>query len=539
MTANRVIVIGVDAATLRIVRPMAEAGMLPTMRRFLERGAFGVLQSTLPAVSPAAWSTFATGTNPGKHGLLTFAQMYADGYDARFTNATHRRGVTFWEVAGEHGVRGGIINIPCTFPPRPFNGFMITCMLSPGVNPRMASPPEVFDDLIAASPDYQVDVNIADRLRPGARAIFMERALANVEGRRRAALGLYRKHRPQLFCVAFTATDRVSHYFLPDDGAPHDAPEIREIYSRTDAAIGEILHEVGDEADVILISDHGAMPIRACLSMRRVLARANLLVEHRPSGLRRALQRGLLRFARTVPKTLQQRIINRFRGASRWAVSRITSGGIDFSRTRAYPAEALEGVFINLRGRQPQGMVEPGAEYERLRDEVIAIFRELKDPQTCRPVFKGVFRREEVWSGPCLHLLPDVVMEQADWCYDTKPTSSVLCTDVFSPRQGEGEQGLYDTGRHSRDGLVMALGPHIRPGEVRGAEIADVPATVLALLGCPIPEDFDGRVLTEMLTPDVTAVGGARTAEAAQERRDFTPEEQEILEKRLRGLGYL
>jgi len=539
MSGSRVLVIGIDAATLRIVRPLAEKGCLPTLKRFLESGAFGELQSTLPAVSPAAWSTFATGTNPGKHGLLTFAQMYADGYDARFTNATHRRGVAFWEVAGEHGIRGGILNVPCTFPPRPFNGFIISGMLSPGVNSRMASPPEVFSDLISSCPDYEVDVNIADRLRPEARDVFVERAIANVEGRRRAALDLYRKHHPQLFCVVFAATDRICHYFLPTDGPLHESPQVREIYSRVDSAIGELLEAVGDGTDVIILSDHGAMPIRGCLSMRGVLARAGLLVKQRPSGLRRAIQRGLLRFARTVPKTLQQRIIHRFGGASRWAVSRITSGGVDFARTRAYPAEALEGVFVNLRGRQPRGIVEPGAEYERLRDEVIALFRDLRDPETGRRVFKGAYRREEVWSGPCLTRLPDVVLEQAEWCYDTKPTSSALSTGIFSPRLGEGERGLYDTGRHSRDGLILAMGPRIRPGEIRGAAIADVPATVLALLGCPIPEDFDGRVLGEMLTPDVRAVGRTAAAEAERREGDFSPEEQEILERRLRGLGYL
>ncbi|MHC5034467.1 MAG: alkaline phosphatase family protein, partial [Planctomycetota bacterium] len=119
MPTRKVMIIGLDAVTLELIRPWAEEGRLPNLARFLDEGASGPLRSTLPPGSPAAWSTFATGMNPGGHGVLGFYQLHADSYEPRLMNASSRAGTTFWEVAGQHGVRGGVLNLPFTFPPRP------------------------------------------------------------------------------------------------------------------------------------------------------------------------------------------------------------------------------------------------------------------------------------------------------------------------------------------------------------------------------------------------------------------------------------
>ena len=132
-------VIGLDAVTLELLRPWAEEGRLPNLARFLGDGASGPLRSTVPPNSPAAWSTFATGMNPGQHGILGFHQFLPEEYEPHLMNAASRRGETFWEIAGRHGLRGGVINLPFTFPPRPYNGFLITGVLTPSVCPRRYS----------------------------------------------------------------------------------------------------------------------------------------------------------------------------------------------------------------------------------------------------------------------------------------------------------------------------------------------------------------------------------------------------------------
>ncbi len=114
MPQRKVMIIGLDALTLDLVQPWARAGLLPNLKRFMDEGSSGLLRSTVPIMSPAAWSTFATGLNPGKHGIIDFCQLAHDSYQASFPNSTHRRGASFWEIAGRQGVSGGVINVPIT-----------------------------------------------------------------------------------------------------------------------------------------------------------------------------------------------------------------------------------------------------------------------------------------------------------------------------------------------------------------------------------------------------------------------------------------
>ena len=551
MPQRRVMIIGIDAATLDLVRPWMAEGHLPNLARFAERGAVGPLRSTLPPLSPAAWSTFATGVNPGKHGILHFCQLAPDSYEARFPNASQRHGITFWEVAARRGIRSGILNVPFTYPPRAFDGFLISGMLTPGLNRRMAVPQEAFDELMGFSPDYAIDVEVVKTTGRNSKALFFEKALQLVDARRDAAIGLYRKHRPALFCVVFVAVDRICHYFWHDrdgaggepatDGKAAFGEAIRATYQKVDQAVGALLEEAGDDTDVIIMSDHGAGPVRKEINMRKLLVAADLLVETSGNPMRRVAESAIRWLARLAPRSIKNRIRSHLPRLARRAGSMDLCGGIDFARTMAYPAgHHTGGVLVNLRGRQPDGIVEPGHDYESVRDRIIAALIELKDTETGRPIVRAAHRREEAWSGPCLHLLPDVILEAADESYDIasrRARAPDIITDIAPPEPGR----WCRVGRHRRDGLLMAMGPHIAHGEVRGAGIADVPATVLNLLGCEIPAQFDGRVLSEMLTRDVAPVGQSAVTpdEARPGEPDLSEEEKAAVQKRLKGLGYL
>ena len=558
MAARRVMVIGLDAATLDLVRPWAQEGRLPNLARFLSDGAAGVLRSTLPPCSPAAWSTFATGMNPGQHGLLGFHQFSPHDYEPHLMNAARRRGATFWEIAGEHGVRGGVLNLPFTYPPRPYNGFLVACMLSPAVGPGMVSPPAVLADLLAASPRYAIDVDVlgAAVTRPEA---FLKRVLDTTQARLEAALGLYRKHRPELFCVVFVAADRICHFFWPYMEAARAgqalspaqqrlARGIRTVYEKLDEAVGALAAEAGADCDLLIVSDHGACGLTTGLSLRRALADGGLLVESRTDPLAGWRKRAVLAMARRAPRTLKRRLMAAFPRLAVRAATAAEGLGADLRRTRAYPTGWTQGVFVNLKGRQPLGTVEPGAQYEAVRDEVIAVLSGLRDPQTGRPAMKKVHRREEVWSGQCLDELPDLVVEPADPSYALSTLADQRGRGVFYDLPAPSWTALHSLGGHHGDGLVMAMGPHVRkaapdgPVALQGAQMADVPATILALLGCPIPANFEGRVLTEMLTDDVCVAAGTAPAPVAADHAEAgepAGQDRAAVEKRLKTLGYM
>ena len=488
--------------------------------------------------------------NPGQHGLLGFHQFNPHDYVPHLMNAAQRRGATFWEIAGEHGVRGGVLNLPFTYPPRPYNGFMVACMLSPAIGPGMVSPPAVLADLLAASPRYAIDVDVlgAAVTRPEA---FLKRVLDTTAARLEAAVGLYRKHRPELFCAVFVGADRICHFFWPYMEAARAgqalapaqqrlADGIRTVYEKLDEAVGALVAEAGPESDVLIVSDHGACGLKRGLSVRRALADGGLLVEARSGGLAALRKRAVLAMAQRAPRNLKKRLMAAFPRLAVRAASAAEGLGLDPLRSRAYPTGWTQGVFVNLKGRQPQGIVEPGAEYEAVRDEVIAVLMALRDPDTGRPAMKKVHRREEVWSGQCLGELPDLVVEPADYSYTITTLIEKKGGGVFYDLPAPSWTALSSLGGHHGDGLVMAMGPHVRQATVRGAQMADVPATILALLGCPVPENFDGRILTEMLTDDVQAPG--RTAPVADKGAAAdgpAGQDRAAIEKRLKTLGYM
>ncbi|MGD2175389.1 MAG: alkaline phosphatase family protein, partial [Candidatus Brocadiaceae bacterium] len=428
MARRNVLVIGLDSATLDLVRPWAAEGILPNLASLLEEGAVGPLRSTLPPLSPAAWSTFATGVGPGQHGILDFQQFEPTSYDVRFVNASDRRGLPFWEAAGAQGVRGGVLNVPVTYPPRGYNGFIVSGMLTPRRSPAMASPSSVFRDLMEASPEYAIDVDLADRGARGAARRFVERSTAVLRARRDAALGLYRKHRPPLFCVVFTTADRISHYFwrhyeAVEAGRARNEEEellgrsLQAAYRELDEAVGALTHEAGPETDVLVLSDHGAGPLRRGLNLYAVLEGAELLVRRERGMIARLVKDALTAFAWRSPRRLQRAIKTFLPGLTRRAAGMVASGGIDWQRTLAYPTGYCSGVFVNLRGRQPAGAV-PDADYEDVRDRIVEVLAGLIDPETGGPVFARVARREEVWSGPRARRFPDVFAEPAEAIYD-------------------------------------------------------------------------------------------------------------------------
>lgn len=129
--ANKVMVIGLDGATFRVIDPLVARGELPGLARLMAGGTRGTLESTLPPLSPTAWASFITGKNPGKHGIFDFLRRRPGSYEFLPVNGASIRARTLWSRLSEGGVRVGVVNVPMTYPPPPVNGFIISGMDSP------------------------------------------------------------------------------------------------------------------------------------------------------------------------------------------------------------------------------------------------------------------------------------------------------------------------------------------------------------------------------------------------------------------------
>jgi len=160
---------------------------------------------------------------------------------------------------------------------------------------------------------------------------------------------------------------------------------------------------------------------------------------------------------------------------------------IDWAKTKAYCPSPLIGVRINLKGREPEGIVEPGQEYHDLRRQIIEKFQRLRTPDG-EMVFEEVLPREEYYHGGESSDAPDIlfVPNDSDRCIEFKGFGR-----VFRPSSEYW---------HKMDGLFAASGPDIaRAGHLPSKlSIFDVAPTVLHAMGLPVPRDMDGRVLTEI-----------------------------------------
>ncbi|MCD6291349.1 MAG: alkaline phosphatase family protein, partial [Anaerolineae bacterium] len=520
-----------DGADWRILRPLMRAGYMPNLTALVECSAVGDLLSTQPAVTGPAWSSFMTGKSPARHGLLSWQRPLNASLERPWVNASELQGPTIWDLLSRAGLRLGVLNVPLTFPPPRIHGELISGLLTPSTASQFTHPAGLREALLAKRPSYRIDVDLQHTEWDTRSPEGIEQFLAEVNlalSDRQAALDFLWSHGPfDVFMVVYETPDRLQHPLYqfvasqPTEVRP-DWDDIRyavyQIFKRLDAALGDLLSRVDEDTLVILLSDHGFGPLRAVVHLNDWLAQAGYLRwEARANTARSVLRRALAPVRRRLP----QRWVRR--GRAVFSPLRLT----DWGRTVAYsglPTE--EGIWINVRGREPFGQVEPGATYERLRDEIIEAALALRDPLTGQPIVRTAQRREEVHDGPFVERAPDIVL---------------TLHEGYKVTPGRATRGLVDDvekmgrGIHRREGILAITGPDISTGEITGAALPDMLPTILAHLGLPLTEEMDGRPLFG--AEDVSI----RSSEPSGQESayDYTDEEAALIEKRLADLGYL
>ena len=548
---RKVIILGLDGATFDVLLPRIERGQMPNLAALLHEGVWGGLQSTTPPFSAQAWVSLATGKNQARHGVVDFwepSPERAPGQRRSFVTARLVRGETLWQTAGRHGRRVGVVNVPVTYPPQTVNGYLVSGFLTPQSSGDFAYPPALKDEILSLVPDYHPDP--FDPLGASKRQILeLEGWMQKHE---QVARHLLERKPVDLFFSVVQALDHLQHLFwngVAGEVGDHPySPIIDRCFGLADQIIGHRRQMLDGQTTLFLVSDHGFGPAHKWFHANRFLVERGLLAlgETQGGGIGSSLNRlGL------TPQKLRG-LIRRLDvlGLRRWMgrLARVTLGRqidrsltlpIDWGRTQAVAGSpAVEGIYVNLKGREPQGIVEPGAPYEALRERLLAELQALRDPETGKPVVHAVYRREELYDGPFLDLLPDVVFGFGD--------SPYLASDALGPAQVlEPLPRDYLQGRHRSTGIFVAAGPNICDGgRIEGARIVDVAPTVLYALGLPIPEDMDGRPLLEIWNSDFrqahpVQVGGAEQTEETLPEPDYDAEEAAEMERRLRGLGYV
>jgi predicted AlkP superfamily phosphohydrolase/phosphomutase len=545
------VAIGLDGAAWHLLDPMLESGAMPRLAALKEKGAWGTLKSTVPTYTPPAWTSAATGVNPGRHGIYGFIAGNAQSERQELVHSGMIKAPAIWEVANDQGARAGIYNLPLTYPPRPLEGWMVSGMMTPGYGEhlkgfaswdgagRLGGTPEGNGNeelerrILEWAPGYVVDVS-ANYEQDWRDEGLARRALHSIRQREAVLRGLLELDPPDVLFTVMEAPDRLQHvyyrYMDPSDElySTGDGKRMRaavvECFAAMDRIVGLLEDYAGADGGVVVCSDHGFTAWEVSVHVNALLEQWGYL---KLKGSGKAMQSGVAR--RMIP------VAKRFlpRKLARTAKGR-TFAAIDWERTRAFASPIpQQGVFVNVAGRERFGIVPPD-ELDALKDELAARFRDLKDPAG-EPVTDHVHRAEDVFHGDALEGAPDVLPVLRDHRYELD--DELFHKDAFTDLRH------LPRGVHHPDGIVVVAGRGARPGRIEGS-VTDVMPTLLYGAGLKVPEGLDGDVLTAAYDPGQLADRPVRTtaplsSSEKDESSPYSQDEEALIEESLRGLGYL
>lgn len=602
--ARRVVVLGFDGMDAGITRRLLAEGHLPNLAALSQQGSHHDLQTVLPAITPAAWPTFATGVDPSGHAIFDFITRNRQTYQPELASAQilpgrprrwrrsvpqivgRRRGRPFWDVLADHRVFSTILRVPITWPPEPFKGLLLSGMSTPDVrgtqgegtlltedpasapdggpavvylqdrdgelSAQLPGPPDPQDPSrvlrvglrVSSAPDgaritlddtpvdLQLDTDSAwivvtfegvqalCRLRllslspvsiyvwplqlnpahpampishPGPYAQYLAHRIGpfatvglaedtdalhwgvveedaflqqveSIHTEREAMLddALQRSLNGLVACV-FDGTDRVQHMFYRTLEADHPANRsgasdhphaIEDVYRRADETVGRVRQQLADDDALVVLSDHGFCSFRRNVDLNAWLQLNGYL--HLKEG--------------GTPGP--------------WLAD------VDWSQTKAF-AMGLSGLFINLRGREGQGIVEPGTQYKALKQELVQGLTGLIDEDTRLTAILHAYDTATYYDGPYASEGPDVLVGYAEGYRVSWTTArGEIAPTVFSDneRRWSGDHCVEPS-------LVPGVLFSNRPLTVDEPALRDVPVTILSLLGVPVPAYMKGRDL--------------------------------------------
>jgi predicted AlkP superfamily phosphohydrolase/phosphomutase len=504
----KLLLIGLDAAELTLVREWIDDGSLPNLKSLRERGSLTPLRSSADWLVGSPWPTFYTGTSPAEHGLFHYLLWDPETMSNRRPSPEWLPLRPFWRRLGEHGRRVLAIDVPLTCAPEPIDGVEIAgwatheLLVPPGAHPpaimdwvgsRFGPPPRDEEEYLPL---------------PARRLIRIRDQLVTTTGRvADLACGLMEREAWDLSIVCFGTTHRGGHKLWDLSGMSGEAtPEeeralsgaLKEVYRACDAAVGRLVTRAGEGATTMVFSLHGMGPNRCRADLlpgmlHRVLAGTEPGVPDRTRTRLAEQARNLVpeRFRAQVKRRLPMKLQDRL--TSYWRTD-----GIEWETTKAFAMLSdLQGwIRVNLAGREAAGIVEPGEEYDRLCQRIADGMTTFVDADTGQPVIDAVVRRDEIFeAGKRSANLPDLLVR-----WSTSPAAAHRA--VISPHHGTvawptpGKHPSGRSGNHRATGFLISAGQGMAGASAfDDAHILDLAPTVFRLMELAVPEEMTGRPL--------------------------------------------
>jgi predicted AlkP superfamily phosphohydrolase/phosphomutase len=535
--ADRLLIIGLDGATFDVLDPMMDSGRMPTLKAFIENGAAGVLNSTKPPITPAAWTTFMTGKGPGKHGIVDFEKYNVAKHQLTFNSTYEIREKTLWELLSDKGLRVGSVNVPMTYPPKPVNGFMISGFETPSIEVDFTYPKQLKQEILQEMPDYNYRTNWRRRAFGG--LDLLKENLDYINDSFDQGWRLTRfcgdKHGWDVLMIVYKLVDNLQHkawkYLDPryNKRFPREAELAADCFAKLDDALAKLFDYAKENgATTLIMSDHGHGSLDGKVQPNLLLHRWGYL------GLKSPREQAGQR-AKHWMHRLTKGKVTRFQQGARGLERELA---VDWERTRACVMHAgIYGfLYLNVQGRGPDGGINPG-DYDRVRDEIAARLtaETIRRPDgRTTPVFAEILKPEQLYGCKREDYpdLPDLLLAPQPGLAVVRKIRGRKIVRWCSMSRLEGT--------HRVEGIVALGGPNVRQGVKIEGNIVDITPTTLAALGLRVPVDMEGRVLSEAFTTAPIIEREPPVKKQIDEHEEvYSDHERRMLEERLSELGYL
>lgn len=514
-TRPKVLLIGLDAAEISCMEKWVAEWHLPFLRQLTEGSEFTRLSSSATEFPDTIWPSIYTSSNPAKIGKYYYIQPKRGSMSLELVDDVPCHLEQFWRIASEAGRSCAIVDVPKTDLGPPVNGIQVVGWGAHATHCKAAShPPELIKHLRRRHGPYRLHSCDDHGLSPKEYRKLRTNLIEGARLRTELFLDLMQSDDWDLFFGAYAESHCSGHQFwhLQDPGHPDYDPDnlhglrdsMREIYGEIDRGIGRLIEAAGKDTHVLIFSGHGMRPqyhgrdLLPLLLKMWGMARAKNITPD-PAHERRLVWKKswLRRIKDTVPISWQYAVKNMLPSKIENAlVCRMMGAERLPADWRAFyvPNNDLNSAIrLNVKGRDPEGRVAPGREYDDLINWLVTRLRELVNPVTGRPAVEKVSRIQEIYQGPYQDLLPDLT---ALWSREAP------IKELYSPGYGTvvGTHSDLRTGGHAVEGFLILRSSGAQLGEIGNASIKDLAPTVLDLLDVPIPSTMEGHSLAARTT---------------------------------------
>jgi len=466
----KTLVLGLDCAAPELLLGYDD---LAHIRRLMEAGAYGRLESVIPPITVPAWMCLATSQDPGSLGVYGFRNRVDHSYGG--LSIATSRSITepaIWDHLAREGKRSIVVGVPPGYPPRRIDGLSVSCFLTPDTDKNVFThPAELSQEIRRIVGHYPVDVQ---GFRTSDKAWLRDQILAMSRVQFQVVRHLLQTQDWDYFHFVDIGLDRIHHGFWKYHDPQHvlhepDSPyrtTVHDYYRHLDEEIGRVLDLVNDDTVVLLVSDHGAQRLDGGFCVNEWLVREGLLV------------------LKSYPKE----------------VTPFAKLDVDWERTAVWSEGGYYArVFLNVKGREPQGVIEP-AEYESFRNRIKVKLEATTDAHG-KPLATLVFKPEEIYHQ-VRNVAPDLIVHFGGLYW-----RSIGGVGYPSIHVLENDTGPDDCNHAQFGAFILAAPNNPLRGEVTGARLLDIAPTLLALGGHEIPPTMQGRSLVAGQKPAPSKLG--------------------------------